>query len=212
MKKCLIFGGSGFIGSHLIEDLLKNGYEVCNYDPVTLDVNLVNEFRNQKYFQINGDILYHQPELEFDIYQIEPDIIFNFAARANIEDCNKNPEKAFDVNVTGNLNILKALIKNKVKKYVYVSSLYAQSNKSGFYGLTKEISEKITKYYAQKYDFDYVILRFGTVYGRRAQPENSITKIIKQALKTKVISYYGSGNETRNYISVEDTARFTREI
>ncbi len=206
MKAALIFGGSGFIGSHLIEELLNQGYEVWNYDLEGFDID------HKYYFEIRDSILHEHKKLMNDIYQIQPDVVFNFAALANIEDCNQDPFDAFDINICGNQNILEGIIANKVKKYVYASSLYARSDKSGAYGLTKKHSEDWVKYYAKKYGFSYIILRFGTVFGSRAPEENSIQKIIKQALKTKVISYYGSGKEVRNYISVEDAARFTREI
>lgn len=211
MKRVIVFGGSGFIGSHLIQEFLSKNYLVINFD--IWDYFVDQDTRNYIYYQgniLNNDNLYK------DFWFPDIDVIVNLAALSSITECNEKPIAAFQYNINSNIRVLQYIESNfkDIAKplYVYSSSLYSQSNKSGAYGLSKKHSEDWIKYFANKYRFNYLILRYGTVYGSGAQEENSIRKIISNALETKVISYYGTGKETRNYIHVKDVAKNTLEI
>lgn len=201
----LVFGGSGFIGRYIVQELLSADNRVLNFDyGRAFDPGVCCGEYN--YFP--GSIL-DEDILSIVIDKFSPDIVINLAALASIEMCSRDPLLAFSTNVVGNLKILQYL---KNAKFIYASSLYAQSNKSGSYGLTKKHSEDWVKYYSKKLGFPYVILRFGTVYGAGAGEDNSIRLLIERALKTKVLSYYGAGDEVRNYIHVRDIARYVGEI
>ena len=208
--KILIFGGSGFIGRYLVKEFLEAGHEVTNFD--MWNYKFDKEYKNYEY--IRGNILDGINLRTLADMDYQPSHVLNLSALASIETCNLNPIDAFHINVFGNLKIIDWLSNTykKIPKFIYASSLYAQSNKSGAYGLTKKQSEDWIKYFAKKYDFPYIILRFGTVYGVGAGNDNSIKRIITEAIETKVISYYGTGDETRNYIHVKDVARYIKEI
>ena len=211
MKRVIVFGGSGFIGSHLIGEFISKNYVVINFD--LWDYYADQNIENYIYYQgniLNNDNLYK------NFWYPDIDIIVNLIALSSISECNEKPVAAFQQNVNSNIRILQFIesnFKDTAKPlYIYSSSLYSQSNKSGAYGLSKKHSEDWIKYFANKYCIPYLILRYGTVYGSGAQEENSIRKIIEYALKAKVISYYGTGEETRNYIHVKDVAKNTLEI
>jgi len=203
--KVLTFGGSGFIGKHIIEELLLKGHRVLNYDIVKCTDAKIR--LNDSYEFCEGNILNKQA-----IYNactsrnFYPEVIYNLAAISNIKECNEDSEKALQYNIIGNLNALFYATHYKAK-FIYTSSVYVHNNESGIYGITKSASEKLVKYYAKKHNFPYVILRYGTVYGQGAGEGNSIRDIIEKALKKKVISYYGSKENVREYIHVKDVAK-----
>lgn len=206
MKKAIVFGGSGFIGRHLIEELLNNKWSVTNFD-----INRI-ELPYDNYSFVKGDICLSNNIDDF--FKEQPEAVINLSAMSSIEECNTLPYLAFHYNVLGNSMILNAMVRNYKEPplYVYASSLYAQSSKSGAYGITKKQSEEWVKYYADKHNFPYLILRYGTVYGPGAQSDNSVRKVIEYALREKVISYYGSGEEIRNYVHVKDVAKSTIDL
>jgi len=212
MKIALVFGGSGFIGSHMIEKLLNSGYRVVNCD---MDNRLRKEVLYKDFFSYEAlDITDAHRVLQV-VNKYRPAIIFNFVAMQDIFCCNEAPINAINVNVIGNLNILEAIRRcNNIymkTKYIYASSVYVHSDISGVYGITKSTSEALIRHYLKKHGLNYLILRYGTVYGSGATASNSIRKIIDVALKTRVISYYGSGTEVREYIHVSDAATYTME-
>ncbi len=110
------------------------------------------------------------------------------------------------------MNVLEACIKNNVKKIIYASSIYSMSEQGGFYSMSKLTSEMLIENYFKKFGLNYVILRFGSIYGLRANYFNRINNYINDALKKKVIIRKSSGKEIRNYINVKDISKLTYEV
>jgi UDP-glucose 4-epimerase len=106
----------------------------------------------------------------------------------------------------GNINILDLCVKYKIKKYIYASTVYVYGNVGGFYSISKKCSEQIIQEYYRRYNLKYTIIRFGSIYGPGARAGNAIFDIIKMALSKKQIKYWGSGQERREYIHVNDAA------
>ncbi|MBD3843692.1 MAG: NAD(P)-dependent oxidoreductase, partial [Campylobacterales bacterium] len=154
-KKIVVFGGNGFIGSYIIEELINNGYEVVSADLFS------SKYVDDKFF-IKCDIMDSQKVAE--LVQ-GADVVYNFAGYANLDDAIANPTRAIELNVLGNLNILEACKMHKVKRFVYASSAYAMSDKGSFYGISKLTSEKLTEEYYRKFGLEFTIIRYGSVYG-----------------------------------------------
>lgn len=195
--KILCFGGSGFIGQYVVKELVKQGHEVVNAD--------INNYSDgeYEYIDISNSVSVYRV-----IYDIRPEVIYNFAAISDIGQCSENPELSYIVNIQGNHNILKEVsCYKKPPKYIYASSLYALNTGSGMYGISKKVSEDLIKFYSKRFNFPYVIMRFGSIYGIGASKENGIRNLIESALKNNVISYYGTGEEIRNHIHVSDVAK-----
>ena len=132
-KKVVVFGGNGFIGSYIIEELL-----VKKYDVISADLHSC-EYVDDKYF-IPCDIMDSTKVSEL----IQgADVVYNFAGYANLDDAIANPVKAIELNILGNMNILEACKKHKVKRFIYASSAYAMNDKGSFYGISKLTSEKL---------------------------------------------------------------------
>jgi UDP-glucose 4-epimerase len=201
-KKVVVFGGCGFIGSYVVEELLNNGYQV-----IAADLNLSKYIKEEIFIKTN--IL---DSKKVDSVVEGADIVYNFAGLANLDDAIANPVKALELNVMGNLNILEACKKHHVKRIIYASSAYAMSDKGSFYGISKLTSEKLTEEYYKKFGLEFTIVRYGSVYGDRDYHNNYIYNLLKEALETNEINHSGDGEEIREYIHVEDVAKLALKI
>ena len=200
-RKVVIFGGSGFLGKHLVAQLLKENFEVWIYDLVAPKEKFDNKIR-----LVVGNIL-EKEKINKILHKAE--IVFNLAGITDLEECLEKPFEAIKTNILGNTLILEACRKNKVKRFLYASSLYAQGNSGGIYSSTKKSCESIIQDYKKYYGLNYTILQYGTVYGYGAPNTNSIYRYLKQAYVKKRIKYPGDGTETREYIHVIDAAKLT---
>ena len=202
LKKIVVFGGNGFIGSYVVEELLNNGYEVISADLRS------SEYVDDKYF-VPCDIL--DPKNVEKLVE-GASIVYNFAGFANLDDAIANPVKALELNVMGNLNILEACKKYHIKRFVYASSAYAMSDKGSFYGISKLTSEKLVEEYYKKFGQEFTIVRYGSVYGERDYHNNYIYNLLKEALETGKINHSGDGEEIREYIHAADVAKLAVDI
>lgn len=202
LKKVVVFGGSGFIGSYVVEELINNGYDVVVADLTP------SKYIDEKYFK-RCDIL---DEKSVNEIVKEADIVYNFAGFANLDDAIANPKKALELNVMGNLNILEACKNNNIKRFVYASSAYAMSDKGSFYGISKLTSEKLTEEYYKKFGLEFTIIRYGSVYGERDYHNNYIYNLVKNAMQTGAINHSGDGEEVREYIHAADVAKLALQV
>jgi len=199
----VVFGGSGFLGSHTSDILSERGYNVTIFD--TIDSPYLKE--NQE--MIIGDIL--DKKAVRDVIS-KNDIVYNFVSVSEISDSNKNPLKSIELNILGNVNILEGCRKENVERYVFSSSVYVYNNMSSFYGTTKKACEMIIEDYWKEYRVPYTILRYGSLYGPRAQNWNGVQNVIQQAIKNKKIYFEGTGEETREIIHVKDASEMNVNI
>lgn len=201
--KVAVFGGSGFLGSHVADQLSEKGYEVYIYD---LRPSLYLK-RNQS--MVIGDVL---DEKAVDNAVRTSDIVYNFSAVADIDKACQAPLTTIKTNILGNSIILDACCKAKIKRFVYASSLYVYSKTGSFYRSSKQASELLIENYSEIFGLPYTILRYGSLYGPRADEGNFIYQIIKQAFSEKKITRFGDGEELREYIHVVDAAKGSVEI
>ena len=205
MKKVLVFGGFGFLGYYLLKELLSRGYEL-----VVADIKDDSEFKEVVQY-IHCDIS-DQKQVEAVFKNQKYDIVYNLAGFANLDFSIKAPLKTMQLNIIGNMYVLEACIHAKIKKFVYASSAYAMSNKGSFYGISKLASEKIIEEYHEKYDLDFTILRYGSVYSERDYDNNYIYNLVKKAVIENVIDDRGDGNEIREYIHAGDAAKLSVDV
>lgn len=198
-----VWGGAGFLGSHICDALTKIGHQVTIAD---LE-HSIWATKNQKI--ISASVL--DKKAVFESVK-NADYVFNFSGIADIQEANIDPLKSAEVNIVGNLNLLDACVKQKVKRYFFASSLYVYSNSGGFYRCTKQACEVYIDEYSRQHDLNYTVLRFGSLYGSRTDEKNAIYRFIKESLTKKKISYFGSPDSLREYIHVEDAAQICCEI
>jgi len=202
-NKAIVFGGSGFLGSHVADCLTEKGYRVSIFDLKQSQYLLPG----QK--MITGDILDKQSVLEATAGH---DYVYNFAGIADLDDLTTKPDETVHFNVLGTLNIMEAAVRAKSGRFIYASSIYVYSQKGGFYRCSKQAAELYIEEYHRRFGLAYTILRYGTLYGPRADARNSIYRYLKQAIETSHIKCSGTGEESREYINVKDAARLSVEI
>ena len=134
------------------------------------------------------------------------DIVYNFAAIADLDEARSQPLETARINVLGNVQILEACRKFGVQRYVYASTVYVFSREGGFYRCSKQAAEHYVEEYHRSYGLDYTILRYGSLYGPRSDNRNGMWRIVKKALDTGTVCYEGSPEALREYIHVEDAA------
>jgi UDP-glucose 4-epimerase len=201
--KAIVFGGSGFIGSHVADCLTETGYEVTIFDLRPSPYLLPGQG------MIIGDILDGNAVSEA---VRGCDYVYNFAGIADLDDATTKPLDTVGQNIMGTTILLDAAQKHRVKRFIYASTIYVYSDKGGFYRCSKQAAELYIEEYARKFGLDYTILRYGTVYGPRADNRNSIYRYLKQAIEEGKIICGGTGDEIREYIHVKDLARLSVSI
>lgn len=202
--KCLVTGGSGFIGSHLVDELINQSHQVT-----VLDRILSKGIKNKKIKFVRTDL---SNEKQLKKAFKNQDVIFHFGGLSGINESMINPLRTADYNIMGTIRLLKLSKEFKIKRFIFASTVYVNSEQGSFYKSSKRAAEDFIEEYRKKYKLNFTILRFGTVYGERASRENGIDKIINNGLKKKKIIYSGNKKSIREYIHVKDAVKATVKI
>jgi len=199
----LITGGSGFLGSHVADALSDAGHCVTIFD--------IHEspYLRSDQIMLKGDLM--------DLDQLgqcvqDMDVVYHFAGIADIDECKERPVDTARINIMGTVQLLEACRKAGVRRLVFASSAYVYSDLGFFYRSSKQACESFIENYAELYDLKYTCLRYGSLYGPRADERNSIYKLIRQAVKEGKITYQGTGEELREFIHVQDAAQSSIKI
>lgn len=218
MKKVLITGVAGFIGSNLADRLLKEGsYIVEGIDNLSYGIKE----------QIPQDVKFHESDIrDKQIYPLfnDVDFVFHFAAKNCISDCQKDPLETADINVTGTVNVFEAARLARVRKVIYAesSALYEGSTllptpewdvkPQSFYALSKTSSMLFAEGYTRFYDMAFTALRYFCVYGPRQDYRRSIPPVfssfIIKLLRNQQPTIFGNGEKRRDFIHVDDINNF----
>ncbi len=202
-KKVLVVGGSGFLGSHVADELTEKGYEVTIFDQKKS--TWIND--NQKF--IESDLL----DREHVIKSLEGfNFVIHFAGIADIGESKEKPLETIETNIIGTANLLEGCRKNKIEKFIFASSVYVFSKYGSFYGKSKQACELLIEEYQNEFNLDYIHVRYGSLYGPRAQEWNGLKKYISEIIKNKQIDFSGNGEEKREYIHVKDAAIMTASL
>ena len=221
--KALITGAAGFIGSHLCERLLADGWAVAGvdnfdnfYEPRIKRRNISDCLRNENFRLIEADIR-DRDAMDRAIGD-GVDVIVHLAARAGVRPSIAQPVLYADVNINGTLNLLEAAKKYEIKKFIFASSssVYGNNEKVPFseednvdypispYAATKKAGELICHTYHHLYGISITCLRFFTVYGPRQRPDLAIHKFAKLIEENKPIPVYGDGSMMRDFTYIDD--------
>lgn len=229
MQTILVTGGAGFIGSNLIESLLKRravGRVVCVdnldpfYNPKFKKENIKVFLKDEKFKFYKADIR-NFPALEKIFTKEKPTFVVHIAAKANARKSVITPKEYETVNVHGTLNLLELSKDQKVKKFIFISSssVYGNSAKAPFketsstdfplapYGASKKAGEVLAYTYAHNFKLPVVCLRLFNAYGERQRPDLVIYKWIENILKGEPIEMSGQGKRSRDYTYVGDIVR-----
>ncbi len=216
--KILVTGGAGFIGSHLVDELVKEGEEVIIVD------NLSNGYQEN----INPSAKFYQIDIRdkqlVNIFKREkPEVVFHLAAQINLTKSIEDPLYDADVNILGSLNVFECSRLVGVRKIIFSSSaaVYGEPRyvpvdedhpllPTSPYGIGKLAIEKYLYHYWKNFGIDYVVLRYANVYGERQNPKGEagvISIFIDKILNGERPTIFGDGSSTRDYVYVGDVVR-----
>ena len=210
-----VTGGAGFIGSHLVDRLIKEGHRVQVIDNLSSGLR---EFVNPKAEFVELDI---RDAKILDVFQdFQPDYVFHEAAQTVVGESMVNPTEDCDINLMGLLNLLQASVKVGVKKFLMPSSaaVYGdletlplteelQGIPRSCYGLTKLTTEGYLRIYEESFGLPYICYRYANVYGPRQGNggEGGVISIFcEQVAKGETLVVYGDGTQTRDFVYVDD--------
>ncbi|MCI8497595.1 MAG: SDR family NAD(P)-dependent oxidoreductase [Clostridiales bacterium] len=228
MQTILITGGAGFIGSHLCEVLLHQGYRVAvidnfndYYDPAIKRGNIEEVLQNtgcaDQFSLFEGDI--RDGAFVKDVFlKSKPDVVVHLAACAGVRPSIEDPVLYTQVNFNGTVNILEAMRAADVKRLVFASSssVYGNNRSVPFqendavdhpispYAASKKACELICHTYHHLFEMNIACLRFFTVYGPRQRPDLAIYKFTERILRGESLPFYGDGSSKRDYTYIDD--------
>jgi len=219
----LVTGGAGFIGSHLVDGLIKRGNEVIcidNFDPYyDPDVKRKNiqSCLSSKNFKLTEADVGDEKALGRVFEENEVGKVVHLAAKVGVRPSLKEPSAYQKVNVEGTLALLELSRKHGIENFVFgsSSSVYGVAKETPFkedmparpispYGATKLCGEILTRTYSELYGLPSCALRFFTVYGPRQRPEMAIHKFTRLIAQGKEIPMYGDGTSKRDYTYIDD--------
>ncbi len=198
MKKILVLGGSGFLGSHVADALTDQGFKVTIADK-----------KKSKWINRNQTFKICDIKNNNSLNKLTKGMhaVFNFAAIADLETSLDSPIETVETNILPVVNLLKICKKNNVKRFIQASTVYVGGAYGSFYKSSKLACESYIEEFNKRYNLDYSILRYGTIYGPRSEKTNSVYQIVKNALIKKSIEYGGNPEIVRDYIHVFDAAK-----
>ncbi len=207
--RALVTGGSGFIGSHVVDKLVEKGVRVRILDTVPPHRTDVERY--------DVSVL--------DYERLRPamngvDVVFHLGAVADVKDAAENPQHTDMINTRGTINVLEAARRAGVRRVIYGSTTWVYSDTNGslldeetllgppshIYTATKLASEYYCKAYSQMYKIPFTILRYGIPYGPRARPAAVIPIFVKKAMSGEPLTIAGDGLQYRKFVYVEDLA------
>ena len=201
--KAMVIGGSGFMGSHTADELSNRGYEVTIFD------RIASPWLRNDQKMVVGD--YMDAESLADAMK-GASILYHFAGVADIGQSREQPFETIESNVMGVTKALEAAMKVELKRFVYASTMYVYSSHGSFYRASKQAAEIIIEAYAEHFGLEFTLLRYGSLYGPRAQNWNGIRRFASQIIREGRLDYSGNGSEMREYIHVHDAARLSVDV
>jgi UDP-glucose 4-epimerase len=225
-KRALVTGGAGFVGSHLVEELLEDGLEVVSLDDYSAGrrENLDHVRGNPKFIEVNHDIT---NPIGLAEHFKGVDLVFHEACSKNTV-CLKNPPRDMEINGIGTLHVLTAARDAKVKKFVHAStgSVYGEpeifpSDEShplkpvSFYGVSKLAGDRYVRLFKHLYGMDVTILRYYHVFGER-QDNSDVGGVVsifgRRAFNNEPLIIYGDGSQIRSFTYVKDVVRINKFV
>jgi len=192
-KNVLITGGSGFIGSYVVDALVENKYKVTILD--------LNQPKRKDVKFIQGSIL-DKSIIRSALKNIN--IIFHLAAVSDITKVKEIPLKTIKTNILGTTFLLEGARNANIDRFVFASSIYSYGAAGNLYTTSKTASELIIKNYKLIYGQKFTILRYATAYGPRNREVDAVSIFVRRALKNLDLIIHGNGQQKRNYIYAED--------
>lgn len=216
--KILVTGGCGFIGSHIVDELISKGHEVMIID--NLSTGSLENLNKSAYF---CELDFMTPRAGELISEFQPEIVIHHAAQVSVQKSMNNPIYDATNNILGTIRLLEYCGNSNVRKFIYASSAAAYGNPNylpideehpiqpiSYYGISKYTPEQYIRNFCDSRELTYTILRYANVYGERqdAKGEGGVISIfLDRLLSNESPTFFGDGEQTRDYIYVKDIVK-----
>jgi UDP-glucose 4-epimerase len=203
MDKVVVIGGAGFMGSHTADILSDRGFKVTIFD------NKPSLWLRDDQEMVVGDML------DRDVVTKVVSgarYLYHLAGVADIAKAKSNPYDTVNLNVMGTTVAVQAAVDARVERFIYASTMYVYSPYGSFYRASKQAAEIVIEAYHESHGLGYSFLRYGSLYGPRAQDWNGLRGYVNQIVTNRKLDYSGTGKERREYIHVTDAARLSVDI
>lgn len=220
--RALVTGGAGFLGSHLVDRLVDDGWEVLVLDD--LSSGKVSRLAGARR---RGAVRVHQVDLREEaligtVGRFFPDVVFHLAAQTSVSASLSDPRRDADINIMGTVNLLEASSRADVKRFVFTSSVAVYGREVDLparevsaprptspYGISKKVAEDYLRFWRKERGLEYTVIRPSNIYGPRQDPhgEAGVVAVFSRAcLDRRRPTIFGSGTDTRDYVYVDDVA------
>ncbi|MDH3745760.1 MAG: NAD(P)-dependent oxidoreductase [Acidobacteriota bacterium] len=202
MKRALVTGGSGFLGSFIADVLTEKGLEVTIFD------RQPSPYLGSGQSMVVGDVR----NSEALVSAAEgADAVFHFAALADLNEAHARARETTETNILGTVNALQAAQQVGASRFLFASTVYVYSRAGGFYRCSKQACEAYIEEFQVQAGLPFTILRYGSLYGPRSGESNGVYRLLKQAAQEGRVAAIGHPDDTREYLHVEDAARLSVE-
>lgn len=203
MTRILVTGGSGFLGSHLVDVLVGQGHDVRVLDRVR------SRWLDSSVASVIGDI--NSPSCLTEAVA-NREVVYHLAGFSDLNAAKTRPIETVEANILGTVRLMESMRLAGIERLLFASTAYVYSRQGGFYRCSKQACESYIEEYARVFGMRYTILRFGSLYGPRADASNGVYRLLRTAMTAGKISYSGGPDDIREYIHVEDAARLAAEL
>lgn len=203
MARVLVTGGAGFLGSHLVDELVARGHTVA-----------VLDLRPSKWLPASATFLPADlGDREALAAAVEGrDAVYHLAGFADLNAAKTRPLDTVHANIVGTVNLLEAMRTHGVARLLFASTAYVYSREGGFYRCSKQACESYIEEYALTFGLRYTVIRYGSLYGPRADATNGVYRLLRTAMTEGRLAYSGAPDDIREYIHVEDAARLSADV
>jgi UDP-glucose 4-epimerase len=203
MARLLVTGGAGFLGSHLVEALVARGHSVTVLDR-----------KRSRWLPAAARML------EADLGDRTAlaaaaegkDAVYHLAGFADLNAAKTQPLDTVHANILGTVHLLEAMRTHGVSRFLFASTAYVYSREGGFYRCSKQACESYIEEYARTFGLRYTIIRYGSLYGPRADAANGVYRLLRAAMTEGGLIYSGGPDDIREYIHVEDAATLSADV
>ncbi|MBI2378120.1 MAG: NAD(P)-dependent oxidoreductase [Deltaproteobacteria bacterium] len=202
-EKVFLTGGSGFLGSHIADELSTRGFDVTVFD------RRPSPWLRPGQTMLIGDLL--------DVDLLGRHLegvrhVYHLGALADLNAAIERPLDTVRVNILGTVGLLEAARRASIDRFVFASTVYVYSREGGFYRCSKQACESYIEQFGRQYGLRYTILRYGSLYGPRSNESNGVYRLLKMAIDGATIHYKGLPSDIREYIHVEDAAKLSVDV
>jgi UDP-glucose 4-epimerase len=203
VARLLVTGGAGFLGSHLVDALILRGHGVTVLD------RRPSRWLPREVTQIQAE-LGDRPALAAAVEG--HDAVYHLAGFADLNAAKTQPLDTVHANILGTVHLLEAMRAHGVSRFLFASTAYVYSREGGFYRCSKQACESYIEEYARTFGLRYTVIRYGSLYGPRADASNGVYRLLRTAIAEGRLSYSGDPDDIREYIHVEDAAKLSADV